>query len=213
MIILKQSTAASVKAGPFVDDTDAVTVEDALTIAKADVKLSKNGSALTAAHSDQGTGNAAYDENGYYDIDLDATDTNTLGNLRIAINYLGALPVWEDCEVITQAAWNARFGVTDPDPLEAEVPGSYAQGTAGYALGQIASGDGTYTTTVEYPAGTPVVGAVVTAYTDEDCLTDPLQTVVTNELGSFTLRLPVGDYYARIDHPDFVSEIIEVSVT
>lgn len=213
MIILKQNTVATVKAGPFVDDTDGVTVEDELTIANVDVKLSKNGGALAAANSVQGTGNAAYDDNGYYAINLNATDTNTLGNLRIAINYLGALPVWEDCLVVTEAAWNALVGITAADPLEVEVPGDYAQGTAGYALGQIASGDGSYTTTVEYPAGTPVVGAVVTAYTDEDCLTEPLQTVITNELGSFTLRLPLGDYYARIDHPDFVSEIIEVTVT
>jgi len=40
MLFLKQSTAVTVKIGPFLDDTDGKTAETGLTIAQADVRLS-----------------------------------------------------------------------------------------------------------------------------------------------------------------------------
>ena len=40
---LKQSTAVDVILGPFVDEDDGKTAETGLTIAQADVRLSKNG--------------------------------------------------------------------------------------------------------------------------------------------------------------------------
>ena len=43
MLWLKQSTAVSVKIGPFLDEDDGKTAETGLTIAQADVRLSKNG--------------------------------------------------------------------------------------------------------------------------------------------------------------------------
>ena len=116
MIILKQSTAATVKLGPFVDDSDGVTVEDGLTadITKtlSAVQLSKNGAALAVTSSLQGVADAGapYDALGYYNISLDATDTATLGRLKIACNITGALPVWQDCWVVTEAAYNALVG-------------------------------------------------------------------------------------------------------
>ena len=42
MKILKQSTAVTVKLGPFLDASDGVTAETALTISQSDVILSKN---------------------------------------------------------------------------------------------------------------------------------------------------------------------------
>ena len=43
MFLLRQSTAASVKIGPFVDDADGKTPETSLSIAQPEVRLSKNG--------------------------------------------------------------------------------------------------------------------------------------------------------------------------
>ena len=40
---LKQSTAVTVKMGPFLDETDQKTVETGLTISQADIRLFKNG--------------------------------------------------------------------------------------------------------------------------------------------------------------------------
>jgi len=98
MNILKKSTAATIKLGPFIDDTDGKTAETGLTIAQADVRLSKNGGDFAKKNS---TTSATHDENGYYDIPLDATDTGTLGRLRVAVNKSGALPVWQDFLVVT----------------------------------------------------------------------------------------------------------------
>ena len=98
MNILKQSTAATIKLGPFIDDTDGKTAETGLTIAQADVRLSKNGGDFAQTNN---TAGATHDENGYYDIPLNATDTGTLGRLRVAVSKSGALPVWQDFLVVT----------------------------------------------------------------------------------------------------------------
>lgn len=98
MNILKQSTAATIKLGPFVDDTDGKTAETALTIGQADIRLSKNGGDI--AQTNNATG-ATHDELGYYDIPLDTTDTGTLGRLRVLVSKAGALPVWQDFLIVT----------------------------------------------------------------------------------------------------------------
>ncbi len=107
MQYLKQSTAATVKMGPFVDDTDGKTAETGLTISQADVRLSKNGGAFAQKNDSNA---ASHDENGYYGVQLDATDTGTLGSLRVAVSKSGALPVWEDFAVISANAWDLFFG-------------------------------------------------------------------------------------------------------
>ena len=98
MNILKKSTAATIKLGPFIDDTDGKTAETGLTIAQADVRLSKNGGDFAQKNS---TTSTTHDENGYYDISLNATDTGTLGRLQVAVRKSGALPVWQDFLVVT----------------------------------------------------------------------------------------------------------------
>jgi len=98
MNILKQSTAATIKLGPFIDNEDGATAETGLTIAQADIRLSKNGGDFAQTNNAAG---ATHDENGYYDVPLNATDTNTLGRLRIAVSKSGALPVWQDFLVVT----------------------------------------------------------------------------------------------------------------
>lgn len=117
---LKQSTATTVKMGPFVDSGDGTTAETGLTIQKADVRLSKNGGNYAAANADQGTSDAgaAHDELGDYDISLDATDTNTLGRLRVIIKESGALAVWADFMVVPANVWDSLFGA---DKLQVDV--------------------------------------------------------------------------------------------
>lgn len=116
---LRQSTAVTVKVGPFVDEAAPQTFENALTIQKADVKLSKNGGAYAAASADQGASDAgaAYDANGDYSISLDTTDTGTLGHLRLNIAKSGALDVWDDFEIVTANVWDSRHGT---DKLEVD---------------------------------------------------------------------------------------------
>lgn len=94
---LKQSTAVDIGLGPFVDNTDGFTAETALTIAQADVRLKKNAGAW--AQKNQAS-SATHEENGWYEVSLDSTDTNTLGILIVAVNETGALPVWKEFLVV-----------------------------------------------------------------------------------------------------------------
>jgi hypothetical protein len=89
---LKQSTAFTFRIGPFVDATDGVTPETSLTIAQADIQISKNGGAFAQTSASPTT---THDSDGWYQCPLTATDTNTLGPLTVQITMAGAAPVWE----------------------------------------------------------------------------------------------------------------------
>ena len=106
MLILKQSTASqAVLLGPFVDSTDGVTAETGLTIANTDVRVSKNGANIVAKNSGGGT----HDENGFYQITLDATDTDTVGTLQVHCTMSGALPVFAEFQVVEEAVYDDVF--------------------------------------------------------------------------------------------------------
>ena len=116
---LQANTAVDILIGPFVDDTDGKTAETALTI---DVELSKNGQALAnkndaTAPVHEGTGTI----DGYYNCELDATDTNTEGQLTIVCFATGALPVRHDASVLSQAAWLSKYTAKDTGYLDVNV--------------------------------------------------------------------------------------------
>ncbi len=126
MNILKQSTAVTIKLGPLVDDADGKTAETALTISQADIRLSKNGGDFAQSNNAAG---ATHDENGYYDIPLDTTDTNTLGRLLVAVSESGALPVWKEFIVLPANVYDSLVGGTDKlDVNAAELGGTTQTG-------------------------------------------------------------------------------------
>ncbi len=120
---LKQSTAITLKLGPFLDDGDGKTAETGLTISQADVRLSKNGGDFAQKNEANA---ATHDENGYYDVPLDTTDTNTLGRLKISVSESGALPVWEDFMVVPANVWDSMFGADYLQVDAVQVEGSDA---------------------------------------------------------------------------------------
>lgn len=85
---LKQSTAFSFRAGPFVDSTDGVTPETGLSIGQADIQISKDGGAFAQTST---TPTATHDVDGFYICPLTAGDTDTLGPLRVQITVSGAV--------------------------------------------------------------------------------------------------------------------------
>lgn len=109
---LKQSTAVTIKFGPFVDENDGKTAETGLTIAQADIRLSKNGGNI--AQTNNATG-GTHDELGFYDIPLDTTDTGTLGSLLVAVHESGALPVFQYFMVVPANVWDSMFGADKLD--------------------------------------------------------------------------------------------------
>jgi hypothetical protein len=104
---LKQSTAATLPFGPFVDSGDGDTEEESFTISQADIRLSKNGGAFAQSNNAAG---ATHMENGQYGVPLDTTDTNTLGRLRVYVHESGGLYVWQDFMVVPANVWDAMFG-------------------------------------------------------------------------------------------------------
>lgn len=104
---LKQNTAITLKIGPFVDEDDGKTAETGLTISQADVRLSKNGGNMAQKNEASA---CTHDELGDYDCPIDATDTNTLGRLRLHVHESGALPVWRNFMIVPANVWDSFFG-------------------------------------------------------------------------------------------------------
>lgn len=118
MRFLKQSTSVDVPIGPFLDESDARTAETTLTITQPDIRLKKNGGNWAQKNAAQ---TLSHEENGYYEVTLDATDTNTVGLLRLAVNEAGALPIWEDFMVLPANVYDSLIGGSDT--LDVQVTG------------------------------------------------------------------------------------------
>ncbi len=110
MSFLKQATSQAVRFGPFVDDGDFKTSEISLTIAQADMQLSKDGAAFAQKNA---VGNATHDTDGWYSTTLDATDTATVGELILQVaGVTGALPVWVRWYVLEEAIYDALYAAS-----------------------------------------------------------------------------------------------------
>lgn len=104
---LKQSTAFTFRAGPFVDSTDGVTAETGLSIAQADIQISKAGGAFAQTSASPTT---THDADGWYQCPLTTTDTATVGALTVQIVMAGALPVWHDFMVLPANVYDSLMG-------------------------------------------------------------------------------------------------------
>lgn len=124
--ILKQSTAVDVLIGPFVDSTNAYDGETGLTIAQADVRLSKNGQNM--AQKNDAT-SCVHDELGYYNCELDATDTDTVGTLVLAVaGDSTSLPVRHEFQVVEEAVYVDLFAASAAGPLATTAMPALTQG-------------------------------------------------------------------------------------
>jgi hypothetical protein len=109
MKLLRQSTTQIIQFGIFVDIADGVTLEvglsSAMDNASTGIRVSKDG----ATFADRNDSTApAYDAMGSYRVTLNATDTATLGNLRITFEEsTTCLPVWDDWTVIPANVYDA----------------------------------------------------------------------------------------------------------
>jgi len=127
MVELRQSTAVTIKLGPFVDSSDGDTLEEGLA-GSMTVKLSKNGGDIATRHS---TDSITYDESGFYNVPLDATDTNTLGRLLVLVVNAGThLPVWREFEVVAQNYYDSKYGSDKLQVDAVEISGSSAAADA-----------------------------------------------------------------------------------
>ncbi len=103
---LKQSTAVTVLIGPAINAANG-TPNTGLSIAQSDVLLSKNGGDPAIKNA---AGGGTHKANGDYAVSFDATDTGTLGSVKLTCYKAGCLPVIEYFEVITAEEWDRRHG-------------------------------------------------------------------------------------------------------
>lgn len=101
---LRQSTAATVLLGPFVDETDGYTLETGL--AAASISLHKNGgsAATVALGSHLGAG--------MYSFSVTTSHSDTLGRMTIAANPSGARPMVFTFGVLTKEEWDRKYAGT-----------------------------------------------------------------------------------------------------
>lgn len=111
MRLLKQSTASTLLLGPFLDSTDGVTSETALTISQSDVLLWKEGG-TTLAQKNEAT-SCTHRSNGLYTCPVNTTDTNTLGTLVVSVSESGALPIRQDYLVVPANWYDSNVLGTD----------------------------------------------------------------------------------------------------
>lgn len=105
---LRYNTASQeIPLGPFLDSTDGNTQETGLTIANTDIKIWKSGATTEASKN---SGGATHIANGRYYAVLDATDTDTVGPLRVACHPTGALAVQLLCVVLPQHIYDWLLG-------------------------------------------------------------------------------------------------------
>jgi len=112
MYFLRQSTSVTVQMGPFLDKTTGVDLEvglgTALDNATTGLRLTKNGAALVDRND---ATVPAYTAMGLYTVVLDATDTGTLGTLKMIFEEAATcLPVWMDFMVMPANVWDSLFG-------------------------------------------------------------------------------------------------------
>jgi len=107
--LLKQATATTLRLGPFVDKTDGVSYETsmaaAMNHADTGVRISKAGGAFAARTT---ATLPVYDAFGYYLVNLDATDTGTLGRLTVIFGDAAVcLPCQAEFEVLEETTYDA----------------------------------------------------------------------------------------------------------
>lgn len=187
-IFLKQSTSVDIGIGPFVDSTDGVTAETALTITQPDIRLKKNGGAWAQKNAAQ---TLSHEENGWYEVTLDATDTGTLGVLQLAVHESGALPVFMSFHVVTANIYDTLFST---DVLDVSVVqyggtnGTFASGRAEVNVSHIA-GAAVSTTTAQIGVNVVQISGDATSADNLESYTDgttPMPVNVTQISGDAT---------------------------
>lgn len=123
MLYLRADTITEVTVGPAVAVGDGFTPVTTLSIASADeAELIKHGATTATAIS--GTLATITNADGYYALDLSATDTNTEGRLVLLINDDSLiLPIRHEFMVVNANVYDSLFAASGTDTLDVQVTG------------------------------------------------------------------------------------------
>lgn len=167
---LRANTAVDVLIGPFVDITDGNTTEDSLTLTQAEIKLSKNGQALTQKTD---ATSAVFDDDGYYNCELDATDTGTEGNLVLIVHQsANALPVRHEFNVLAEAAWDSLYAAKDTGYMDVNVKAINDVSSA--SVTTVSAYQGTTAANTAQTGDTYTLAAGVTGFSAIDTVVDAI---------------------------------------
>lgn len=201
--LLKQSTSVDVPIGPFVDATDAVTAETALTITQPDIRLKKGAAAWAQKAAAQ---TLSHEENGWYEVTLDATDTGTLGKLMLAVHEAGALPVWHEFLVVPANIFDSLVDGTDT--LDVAVTSMAAGVVTAAAIAADAITDAKVASDVTIASVTGAVGSVTGAVGSVSGAVGSVTAGVTLADGAITAaKIATGAIDADAIAADAVTEI------
>lgn len=106
MRFLKQSTEVIVQVGPFVDATDGVTAETALSPSSTNVRLYKAGGTVAVDIYDATFTHIGL---GMYRVTLTTSHTDTAGPMALVAQITGARPVVHEFNVFAASAYNAMI--------------------------------------------------------------------------------------------------------
>lgn len=117
--VVLEDTALVVTLGPFIAETDGVTVQSALPLTSSEVRISKNEAPLVASTALVAPAPLGF---GHYAVTLSAADVATPGRVRVTIDRPGSLVVWTDLTVGTATTWAFYTTVPPAPPLPSPVP-------------------------------------------------------------------------------------------
>ena len=186
---LKADSGTTVVIGPMLDDDDGITVKNSLTITSAEVFISKNGGAF-AAKNKPNNSPVNSGVTSYYDIGLDATDTNTEGILVISIHLTDVLQVSNTYMVQNANVYDSLYAASGTDYLEVDVRGG------------VTIVDGTGTGEIDTDSGTVLLRSATETQidaieTDTNSLND---TKIPNTLNT-TASGNIGLDWANVENP------------
>lgn len=104
---LRQSTAITLKIGPFLDSEDGITPETALTIIASDIYISKDGNEVENKND---LTSCTHDAVGIYSCPIGTFDTASLGRFQMWIYMTGALPVWHEFMIMPANIYDSLYG-------------------------------------------------------------------------------------------------------
>lgn len=203
---LRQSTASqTVVLGPFIDDTDFKSTEESLTIANTDVKLMKNGASAVNKNSGGGT----HLVNGDYAITLDATDSNTVGELRISCLVSGALIVEKQLTVLEAPVYDILFadGATG-DVNVGEIGGNAVSANAGLNWTTFFENSGD-PTSVDVDDLSVLLANLATVDGIVDSILEDTSTDIPTTLSGLSTQSSVDDIQTTADQ--IISDVASVS--
>lgn len=120
MRFLKTNTATRISVGPFLDKTDGITPEVALTVTSekltfvvddAGVPTLVLDAAPTASGGNNDMVHITNDDSGYYDLELAAANVNYVGRACLSLNDVAThLPVFHEFMILSAQAYDALCG-------------------------------------------------------------------------------------------------------